>query len=1019
MDPGIILAGIGLGLNLFQGASDSANADKIIEAQHLTAVNNTNFQNAERQSEFNRQQATIELNKANNENELQFREANDLAAYNAQIQANNADYNAKLAAYSASGEDYDTQIGINEEAERLALAQTQQKYNDQETALGFQNREKLLQQLGQYNTLIARLDQGQSAVDDALMRETIMETQALRDRDQQLDIANYGLEMIDEQAGEAQTLTELQNAQIQERVNTSRTGRDEQLMLLDQRKATDNLDTDNNIYRNQLQAKQQIALQDLQLAQQTDNLKGDLSDKELQTTQLLERLGIKNQGSNLSVDQRKALLENEYGTNELQTQQQIDQLTDTQRYNQLSRDTAVNDLATSQLRASLGLDSNVGDLNTAQQKSQLQLESSLSGLSTAKQKSQLQLESSLSGLSTAKQQSQLQLESSLSGLSTAEKQAQLKLQESISSLNIAGKQNQLNLQSNLSDLQTAAEANNSDLTAQLGKLSEEQQYNLFNRETNLGDLGFEFQQSRLQYEQNRAALSFKQEANRIEQLVRSGQIGAQGRRGISAARSINNIMSAAGRQSAQLTDAILRGDTAFKSQVLDIRRKENLAEKRFGIQSLATTRKAGEARTQADIKTRDIGRKKGFAIDEFDVNAADIERKKRVAQEEATISQADIKSRRSLAGKEAGISQADIESRKSLAGKEAGISEADIKSRKSLAGKEADISEADIKRQKSVAQQEFDITSGDLVSKSSLVDRKLGLQQDSTKRLIKDQKALLGRSKVTKDLKISQADAEKDQLSKIFNAETQQATDTLTQETTNTNRKIRLAGETTDLVIGQTQQSSTQAINDLKEGRALRNDQAYQQAVYVNDKFNNSFNALSAEQNLLAENLQQQLNSYSRETGKLNQQKDFARENYNVAYQAAQEVHDSAMRKYNDTAADVERERDRLSTQDQIIEDQYEASLQSAQQAKLASDGQIALDRYAADVTADKAVMPEPVKAPDPPKPITYPRTAYPELTDEHRPQLLPDPIKGQHSGVQFAGAIGNFASDLAGIKWG
>ncbi len=731
MDPSIILAGISLGLNLFQGASDSANADDIIQAQHDSAVMNTEFQNTERESQFNQQKATIDLNKANNENELRFRESNDLANYNFQVAQNTADYDARKEAYRLSGLDNATQKSINADLEALALNQTQQKYNDQQTALGFQNQEQLLNQLGQYNSMVTRLDQSQTAIDDALMRETLMETEALRVRNQSYDSANYGLEMIREQAGEAQTTADLQNAQIQERVNTSRTGRDEQLMLLDQGKATDNLNTDNNIYRNQLQTNQQVALENLRLQQTTGSLKGDLGDQELATSQLIERLGIKNEGDNLSIEQKKALIEDEFSGTKLQTEQKIAQLTDEQQYNLLSRDSGIN------------------------------------------------------------------------------------------------------------------------------------------------DLGFELEQTRLQYEQNRAAQSFKQEANRIDQLLKSGQINAQGRKGASAARSINNVLSAAGRQSAQLTDAILRGKKNFDSKVTDI------------------TRKTGD------------------------------------------------------------------------------------------------------------------------------VNKRFGLQTDTTNRKKLEQRALLGRAEVAKDLRITQSGQEKDQLTKMFTTETSQAQGKLAQEETNTQRKIDQAGEMSGLTIGQTKQSSTQAIGDLTEGRALRNDQAYQQAVYVNDKFTNAFNSLSAEQNLLAENLQQQLNSYSRETGKLNQQKDFATQNYNVAYQAAQEVHDSAMRKYNDTAADVERERARLGKQDQMIEDQYQASLQSAQQAKLASEGQITLDRYSADVTADKALMPEPVLAPNPPQPISYPRTLYPELTDDHKPQLLPEPIKGEHSGVQFAGAIASFASDLAGVDWG
>ena len=731
MDPGIILAGIGLGLNLFQGASDSANADRIIEAQHASALMNTEFQNTERQSAYNLQVANIDLARLNNENELAFRESNDLANYEFQVRQNTADYEARFNAYKVSGEDYETQVDINQQSEALALNQTLQKFNDQQTALGFQKQEQLLNQLGQYNTLVSRVDQSQTAIEDALMQETLAETEALRVRDQSYDKANYALEMIREQAGEAQTTADLQNAQIQERVNASRTGRDEQLMLLEQAKQTDNLNTDNAIARTELQTDQQVALENLRLQQTTGSLQGDLSDQTLATNQLIERLGIKNEGDNLSLEQRQALIEDEFAGTKLQTEQKIAQLTD------------------------------------------------------------------------------------------------------------------------------------------------EQKYNLFSRDSNSGDLGFELEQTRLEYEQNRAAQSFKQEANRIDQLVNSGLISAQGRKGASAARSINNVLSAAGRQSAQLTDAILRGKENFDSRVKDITRKTGDVNKRFGLQTDTTTRKKLE------------------------------------------------------------------------------------------------------------------------------------------------QKALLGRAEVAKDLRITQAGAEKEQLTKMFTTETTQAKGKLTQEETNTQRKLDQASDMSGLTIGQTRTSSTEAISDLTEGKALRDTQATQQAVYVNDKFTNAFNALSAEQNLLAENLQQQLNSYSRETGTLNQQKDFATQNYNVAYQAAQEVHDSALRKYNDTAADVERERERLGQQDQMIEDQYQASLQSAQQAKIASEGQIVLDRYSADVTANKAVLPEPVRAPNPPEPIKYPRTLYPELTDEHKPQLLPEPVKGMHGGVQYAGAIANFASDLAAIEWG
>tara|TARA_R100001443_G_scaffold3759_1_gene11630 strand:+ start:2687 stop:5092 length:2406 start_codon:yes stop_codon:yes gene_type:complete len=788
-----------LGLNIFGAQQDKDNADAIITAQHNQAVRNTNWQNSERETLFNQQVDAQRVAAQNNENELKFREDTELALWDYQMDQRSADYNAQLAAYEASADDFDIQMGIIADAEDLALKQTQQKYNDQETALGFQREEELINQLGQYNAMITRLDQGQSAVDDALMEETLMETAALRDRDQSYDKANYGLDMIREQAGEAQTRTDLENARLQEQVNAQRTATHEQLMLLDQAKQTDELDTDNLIYRNQLQTRQRIAQESLKLGQDTANLEGDLSDATLATEQLLERLGIKNEGDNLTSAQREELLEDEFGTTSLRSRQQVAQLVDAQRYNRLERDTTV------------------------------------------------------------------------------------------------------------SNLNTAKESTKAKLEAQLGQLTEEQRYNLLNRESNVGELGFQLRQTQLEYQQNRAAQSFKQEANRIEQLVNSGQIRAQGRKGASAARSINNILAAAGRQSAQLTDSILRGEAAFQSRKSEIGRQKNLAEKRFGIQSGSIRRKKGEARTEARIDLQNVKSRKDFA------------------------------------------------------------------------------------------------------------DRKLGLERESTEQRIKDAKALLGRSEISKDLKIEQSKAQQDITTKMFEAEKAQATDTLTQREGTTERRVGQVSDTAELAIGQIQQSSTQAIGDLNESEALRKDQSYQKAVYINDKFTNSFNALTAEQNLLAENLQQQLNAFSRETGTLNQQKEFARENYNVAYQRAQEVHDSALRRYGDTEADVERERERQAQQDALIEDQYEASLESAEQARLASVSSIAQDRYSAEVTADKAVMPEPVEAPEIPKPYVYPRTQYPDLLP---PVDLPEPEKGVSAGVNYAGAVGNFAGQLAQINW-
>ena len=197
----LAMAAIGLGMNMFGANQDAANADAIAKAQFEQAKRNTDFQNIERESLFNQQVDARNVAISNNENELNFREDSELNAYSFQEAQRVADFKAAGLAYEQSQIDFDTQVGINEDAERLALDQTQQKFFDQQTSLGFQKQQNLINQLGQYNSMVTRLDQGQSAVDDALMEETLQETAALKDRDQSYDEANYGLEKIEEQAG--------------------------------------------------------------------------------------------------------------------------------------------------------------------------------------------------------------------------------------------------------------------------------------------------------------------------------------------------------------------------------------------------------------------------------------------------------------------------------------------------------------------------------------------------------------------------------------------------------------------------------------------------------------------------------------------------------------------------------------------------------------------------------------------------------------------------------------------------
>jgi hypothetical protein len=741
----LLIAGVGLGLNLFGAQQEKDNADAIIKAQYEQAKRQYKFQTNDRNDLYEYEKVATDAARANNRNEIAYRESVDLQNWNNQVQLNTDDFKAKQSAYETSVEDYDTQLGINKTTEELALAQTKQKFFDQKTALGFQKREQLSQQVGQYNQLITQLGGAQNALSDALMQETLQETAALRDRNQSLDRLNYQGDRLSEQQDEVRTTGALNNKALQAQIDTRRTGRDEELMRLQQQQDTDTLNTDNSIYQTQLDTLQNTASQQLGLSQTT---------------------GSANLDSNIARDQASMQISNArdtFGDATLSRDQQIAELNDRLNYNTFNRD------------------------------------------------------------------------------------------------------------------------------SELGDLTDQQLYNLFNRDAQLGDLSFEQSSAKLQFEQQRAAKAFQQQSNHIEKLVNEGNAGAAGRQGLSAARSINNVLAAAGRQSAELTDSIMRDSERYANLTGNITRKKGVVVGRSNLTANTLNRKKGESIASAALTDDSLNRKKGVTIGRANLTEKTLERNK---------------------------------------------------------------TEAD---------------------------------------------AILDRAELDQNRTIDQAKSNRD------------------NKIDSNNLRISQAAESASLNIKQSQDSSAQKIGDLQEGRALRNDQSVQQASYVNKKFTDAFSSLTVEQELLADNLNKQLASYGFEMGSLNQQKEFARQNYNVAVQSAQEVHDSALRRYQTSSGAVTMERNRLEKQNTMIEDQYKASISSAEQARLASEAGIALDRYSADVTADKAVMPEPIQAPNPPAPIKYPETVY---MDPRKPLDLPKPKKGPGAVGNYVGAVGSFISNVAGIDW-
>ena len=98
-----------------------------------------------------------------------------------------------------------------------------------------------------------------------------------------------------------------------------------------------------------------------------------------------------------------------------------------------------------------------------------------------------------------------------------------------------------------------------------------------------------------------------------------------------------------------------------------------------------------------------------------------------------------------------------------------------------------------------------------------------------------------------------------------------------------------------------------------------------------------------------------------------------------------------------------------------IRENEYKSSIQSARKAAEASMKGIAIDEYSANLTADKQRLPEPERAPKPPKPISYPRTFF---QDPMAPVAAPKPIKGVANTSNMLGAVATGIGKLGSINF-
>lgn len=196
----------------------------------------------------------------------------------------------------------------------------------------------------------------------------------------------------------------------------------------------------------------------------------------------------------------------------------------------------------------------------------------------------------------------------------------------------------------------------------------------------------------------------------------------------------------------------------------------------------------------------------------------------------------------------------------------------------------------------------------------------------------------------------------------------------------------------------------------------LNKSQAETQKSFARTAFTNAKNQLNNDQKQLMNSLNASLKQYGLDLRGNKQTRKAAMEDFKTNQQGAQNTFNSAQRQFGLTNADINRQKVIDKANSDLRKREYQASLQSARNARGFAMQQIALDKYSANLTADKARLSKPEIAPKPPKPIKYPRTIY---QDPRQPQKPPAPIKGTSGGGQVLTALAGGLGRMSGINFG
>lgn len=555
-------------IGMASGAKQDSANKKAVGDQYKYDKERYNYDANRAQDQYIFNQNETNIARANNENELRYREALDDQNYAAQMEQRQDNFSSQRDAYKQSEQDYVDYTDLNSRIRTNAELQTQNKLSENLTSLDYANQGQKINEL--QSALGLKIDQKvnfaalKSGARDAKLAQKVNNrqfNQTTRDLNRQQNYTNSS-------RTEANRLKTIAGKELTTDKSLNTLSKDIQIGALNQDSAL------NRLAARQSNETARDALGDARLLakQNKGQINSNLANQALQRSFKAGNAEDAYGDAVLLAAQNKGEINSTYANQQLQ--------------NAFSNENAVDAFGDASLLASQNQD----ELRSVFANQALQNDFSDENANLKYDASKLNNDQSkdINILNQAKTNMSIDAEAQNLALDTIERKA-----------------GQSDTRVDLNDQFSTQKV---EFAQSIDDLTDQERYQLFEQDSNIQNLSGDLKTLKIQHDTDMAARRFEQEGARLAALEAEGNLSAQGRRGASAARSIATVLAAAGRQQAQLADSILRGTSLFDQQKINLEGKSARAKALKELFKTSTQRKTGDVTEIEERRRIDFNR---------------------------------------------------------------------------------------------------------------------------------------------------------------------------------------------------------------------------------------------------------------------------------------------------------------------------------------------------------------------------------------------------------------------------